>query len=119
MGAFSLNTLDREKYFEEFEDKILHDYENWIMQTRFKVGQGVKNEMELEHNLLFHRILCTDNCEIIDYVKDKLNGKLEDCGKKIKNKSLRELTKALAEYSECEDECCLINEACPVLEGSW
>jgi len=86
MSTISLEILNAEKYREEFEDNIIYNYENYIMRKRFRVGEGIKDQDELKHSLLFYRALCTDNCDLVDYISDKINGFLEKKAGKRKQK---------------------------------
>lgn len=101
MSNYSLGILNREKYLEEFEDLILYNFDNFFMREHFKVGDGIEDNEELEHALLFHRILCTDNCTILNYVRDKIEGKLEH---KSKRKKLGELIKILGQQEDTTEE---------------
>ena len=102
MSQYSLEILNSEKYVEDFEEIILYNFDHYFMQEHFKVGKGIEENGELEHALLFHRILCTDNCTIIEYVKDKLSGKLERPRKR--NKRLGELLRTVQEQENCNEE---------------
>ncbi len=42
MSQYSLQLLNAEKYLEEFEDIIIYNFENYLMQKRFRVGQGIE-----------------------------------------------------------------------------
>ena len=97
MSTISLEILNAEKYREEFEDIILYNYENYMMQKRLRVGNGIIDQGELKHSLLFYRALCTDNCDLIDYISDKINGYLEKVGKKKKQKITEIITTAQQE----------------------
>ena len=105
MSNYSLEILNKDTYVKEFEDLILYNFDNYFMQKHFKVGRGIEDNEELEHAILFHRVLCTDNCTILNYVKDKIEGKLD---KKInhrkRNKKLSELIKASQKENDCSQE---------------
>lgn len=96
MSSYSLQILNSEKYSQEFEENILYSFDNYIYKKHFRVGEGIKDEKELKHNLIFSRILCEDNCEIINYIQDKIMGKLEDCTKNKKN-----ISQTLIKFSKC------------------
>lgn len=105
MSNYSLEILNREIYLEEFEDLIIYNFDNYFMREHFKVGKGIEDTEELEHALLFQRILCTDNCTILNYVKDKIEGKLEKNTKsRKKNKKLGQLIKDMQQEDNCTEE---------------
>lgn len=102
MSNYSLEILNREKYLEEFEDIILYNFDNYFMREHFKVGVGIEDIEELEHSMLFQKILCTDNCTILNYVRDKIEGKLE---KKVKRrKKLGELIQTVQKENDCSED---------------
>ena len=104
MSTYSLNILDSEKYQKEFEDNIIYSFEQYIYKEHFRLGNGIENEDELKHNLILSRILCEDNCEIVNYIQDKLEGKLEISPKKKKRKKLSELLNLCSEQDNCTNE---------------
>jgi len=96
MSTYSLEILDAEKYQEEFEQNIRYSFEQYLYKKNFRIGSGILNDDELDHNLIFSRILCSERCEIVNYLKDSISGKL-----KVKNKKKRKL---LDLHREHEDE---------------
>lgn len=86
MSTISLEILDGEKYRKQFRENIIYNYENYIMRKKFRVGEGIKDQGELNHSLLFYRALCTDNCDLVDYISDKINGYLEKSAGRKKQK---------------------------------
>lgn len=108
MSSYSLDILDSKKYHREFEENILYSFDQYIYKRNFRLGEGIKNEDELKHNLIFYRILCEDNCEIVNYIQDKIEGKLD---KKIKRKKRRKLSETVKLCAE--QECCSEEEVIP------
>ena len=107
MSQYSLQLLNAEKYSEEFEDIIIYNFENYLMQKRFRVGQGIENKDELNHALIFSDILCTDNCVLTKYIQDKIDGKLENPPKR---KSINKLIETFSKENNCtEEEACTAN----------
>lgn len=104
MSTYSLDILDSEKYQKEFEDNIIYSFEQYIYKEHFRLGNGIENEDELKHNLILSRLLCEDNCEIVNYIQDKLEGKLEIPPKKKKRKKLSELLNLCSEQDNCTNE---------------
>lgn len=101
MSTYSLEILDAEKYQKEFEENIIYSFEQYIYKEHFRLGNGIENEDELKHNLILSRILCEDNCEIVNYIQDKLEGKLKIPPKK---KKISELLKCYTEQYNCSNE---------------
>lgn len=104
MSTYSLNILDSKKYQKEFQENIIYSFEQYIYKEHFRLGNGIGNEDELKHNLILSRILCEDNCEIVNYIQDKLEGKLELSPKKKKRKKLSELLDLCSEQDSCTKE---------------
>lgn len=98
MSSYSLEIVNSEKYSQEFEENILYSFDNYMYKKHFRVGEGIKDENELKHNLIFSRILCEDSCEIINYIQDKIMGKIESC-KKIK----KSISQTLVEFTNCNN----------------
>lgn len=88
MGVYSLEIKDQKKYHSLAKDILIYNFENYLMKKRFMVGNGIEDEGELDHAILFYDILCDDNCDIINYIQSKINGTLESSPKKKKTKSL-------------------------------
>lgn len=91
MSTYSLEILDAEKYKIEFDENIRYSFEQYLYKKHFKVGEGIKNEKELKHDLILSRILCSDRCEIVNYIKDTIEGRLQSPHKKKKKRSLLEM----------------------------
>jgi hypothetical protein len=104
MSSYSLNILNSEKYSREVEEVIIYSFDDYIYKEHFRVGQGIKDVSELKHSLIMKRILCSDNCDIINYIQDKIEGKLENC---VKNKK-KKITNTL--FNFCQQESCGIDE---------
>jgi hypothetical protein len=110
MSGYSLQILDREKYFNEFDENIIYSFDKYVYQKNFRVGKGIEDKKELAHDLIFSRILCTDNCEMINYIQCAIEGELEKRGKTFKsNKSISEILKIAQQYLEEQD--CTLEEA--------
>lgn len=98
MSSYSLQILNSEKYSQEFEENILYSFDSYIYKKHFRVGEGIKDENELRHNLIFSRIMCEDNCEIVNYIQYKIMGNLECCKKDRKS-----ISKTLTEFTKCNN----------------
>ncbi len=118
MSTYSLNILDREKYLEEFEENIVYSFDRYLYQKNFRIGNGIEDKKELKHNLIFHRLLCTENCEMIEYIQCAIEGELEKRGKTFKsNKSISEILRIAQQYLEEND--CTLEEAISCSNAGW
>ena len=89
MSGYSLEILNREIYEDNFEDELIYNLENYFYHLNFRIGKGIEDIDELKHTRYMYKIMHIDNCEIINYISDKIRGTLP-CEKK-KSKSLAEL----------------------------
>lgn len=105
-GAQSILVKNIDNYQQEFDNKILSYGEDYSLYRRFMIGEGLNYE-KMMHAKMFHRILCTDNCNLKNYIWDKINGRLKDkCDKRDKISTL------LKKYREkCKKRCCSDSEA--------
>lgn len=108
MGQESIKTLNQENYYDAFKKTLLTEADKEQLYNKFKLGVGSDIERR-RHAQMFYDILCTDNCEIIDWVWDKIEGKLEgqDCKKDLN--CLKECTSECS-VDELFDECCTWEE---------
>lgn len=72
MSQLSINTLSKERYAQEADDFILHNFENYFFYKHFKVGEDIKNYSEIKHNMAIKRMMCNPTCEISNYIKCQL-----------------------------------------------
>jgi hypothetical protein len=121
MSAYSLQLLSAKKYFKEFEEKLKCDAESYFFDLHYKVGGGIKNFQETLHNVTMNRILSTDNCTILNYVQDKIDGKLEECGiekcNRTFNESLQLYKNNMCGQDKCDNEC--LESACEWHTIQW
>lgn len=102
MSTYSLELLDSDKYLEEFEENILNSFDAFYKREYFRIGDGVEDINRLKHDLVFYRILQEDNCDIVNYIQDKIEGKLENCNKKKKRKRISESLEDFQRENNCE-----------------
>jgi hypothetical protein len=69
--------LTQENYFDKFENNLLKYADLLYLNKKFGVGEDVDKD-KVRHSQLFYNILCTDECELIDWVWKKINGDLEE-----------------------------------------
>ncbi|HSE99899.1 MAG TPA: hypothetical protein VLA48_03300 [Nitrososphaeraceae archaeon] len=114
----SILDLNRETYLEKAEKNLLQMSDAYFFDKHFKIGEGV-NEDKMSFYYQMHRLLCTDDCEMIEFIQDKIEGKLEDCGVKRKPKqTISEVMKIAEEHFE--DKCCeVISDSCGWSSKEW
>jgi hypothetical protein len=81
MSQYSLDTLTRETYLNKYEKQILNDFDSYYFDTYFKIGGGIKDKKQWRHAKRLANTLDTENCTLINYIQDKIEGLLE-CKKK-------------------------------------
>src|SRR3990170_4015029 len=85
MSTKSINTLTRETYLKEAEENLLRMSDAYFYKNKFLMGEGVDEDKQ-DFYMQSHRYLCTDSCTMTQFIQDKIEGKLEECGKKPKDK---------------------------------
>jgi hypothetical protein len=115
MGQESIKVLSQDNYYDSFKKQLVSEAGKEFLHNNFKLGAGA-NKDKVRHAQMFYDMLCTDNCEIIDWVWDKIEGKLEnvDCTKVD--------TKDLNCLKDCCDSCSvddLIEDCCNWEEIKW
>lgn len=69
----------REKHLEKSEKELLSQSDAYFYNKRFLLGVGADKD-KISFYLQMNNALCTDNCDMIKFIDDKLKGKLkEDC----------------------------------------
>ena len=117
--AQSILDLNREVYLEKAESQLLQMSDAYFFDKHFKIGDGV-DEDKKDFYFQMDRLLSTDDCEMIGFIQDKIEGKLEkDCGIKRKpNQTISEVKKIAEEHFE--DKCCeVISESCGWNQILW
>lgn len=95
MSTQSILELNKDTYFKKTEDRLLCLSDSYFYKRKFLLGEGV-NRDELSFVMNFHRILNSKECSIYDFVKNKIKGKLEECGLIVSN----DFQQNLHQYSE-------------------
>ena len=81
MGALQILRKDQQSYYDKALKTMLKSADTYYVEKHFKVGEKVDYD-KLRHAQLLEEILCTDNCELIDYIYKKIAGKLEKTKRK-------------------------------------
>jgi hypothetical protein len=121
MSTKSINTLTRETYLEKAEDNLLRMSDAYFYKKKFLIGEGIDEDKQ-DFYMQNYRFLCTDNCEMNNFIQDKIEGKLEECGRKPKEKqTIHDILKLAKQYLETQS-CTLdeaITECCAWSEIEW
>jgi hypothetical protein len=80
--------LTQENYFDKSESDLIQGADLYYLNKKFGVGNDVDKD-RIRHAQLFYNILCTDECELIEWVNKKINGDLEDIKYKSPIKNFR------------------------------
>ncbi len=76
MSVYSLETQSAFRYYAEHREKLKNFSDREYANTYFLIGEKI-NKREQNFSQVMVEFLCTENCELINYINDKLNGKLE------------------------------------------
>lgn len=76
MSAYSLENQSALNYYKKHRQILLDMSDKEYIYTYFLVGEKI-NKKEQRFSLTMKELLCTENCELINYINDKLNGKFE------------------------------------------
>jgi hypothetical protein len=108
-------------YFSEITRK---NADRYFMHNKLRVGENI-NYLEAMYYNRMHKIFCSDTtCQLVDYIKLKLEGKLEELGVKkdtnysvdngidYKNQRLQYLLQQLQNQTSCTTQTDCINICC-------
>ncbi len=103
----SILELNQQRYLEESEEALLLMSDLYFYKKKFLLGCGVDRD-KMNFYMQQHRFLCTDICEVIEFIQCKIDGKLEeDTIKKAKKSTY--LMDLIHKYAK--DNCCTQEEA--------
>ena len=77
MSQQQINRLSAEKYLEKAQETLKKQADLYYLEEHFRI-ESKYNRLKFIHAQLYRDILCTDNCEILNWVDKKLRGALED-----------------------------------------
>jgi len=80
MSIYNLENQTSFNYYVKHRANLLYLSDREYANTYFKIGEKV-NKKEQIFSQVMVELLCTENCELINYINDKLNGKFD---KKLK-----------------------------------
>lgn len=109
MSTQSILDLNREIYLDKAEKNLLQMSDAYFFKKRFLMGEGA-DEDKVDFYSQMYRLLCTDNCEMKDFIQNKIEGKLEECGiKPSPQQKMSEILMLAKQYLETQD--CTLEEA--------
>ncbi len=88
MGAQSYLIKDQESYYDEALKTMMKSADTFYAREHFRIGDKVDYD-KLRHAQLLERILCTESCELIDYIYKKIAGTLENKKSKKPHKKIK------------------------------
>lgn len=98
MSVYSLETQQAFNYYVKHRANLLYLSDREYANTYFKIGEKI-NKKEQMFSQVMVEILCTENCEIINYINDKLNGILPIECEPIKKEHIKDCR----DDKECKD----------------
>lgn len=112
-GQQNFLVLTQENYFDKFENDLLKYADLLYLNKKFGVGEDVDKD-KVRHSQLFYNILCTDECELIEWVSKKINGDLENIDYKPILKDFK-----IYDIPFGTEDSCGITECCNWAENEW
>jgi len=105
----SVDEVTRNRYKYE-SDKRLNSLSNsYFYYTYYMLGKE-PDWNEAYFHMGLNEVMCSEDCEIIDYIEKKISGELENCGikkEKLKNKRLCDLDRECKKTDTCSIDKCL------------
>lgn len=80
MSTQSIYIKNLNYYQYEFENRLLKSVDDLKIYNRFMIGEK-PNKDKIFFIKMFNKILCADNCELINFIGDKIKNKTPDCEK--------------------------------------
>lgn len=76
MSQQQVNKISAQKYLETAEKMLIKQADSYYVKEHFRVGSDFDKSKFIFY-ALFADILCTEDCEIVNWVDRKIRGKLE------------------------------------------
>lgn len=106
MSTQSVLELNRETYFQESQDNLIALSDAYYFKKKLEIGQSLDRD-KMRFYMQSNRFLCEDNCQLVDYIKDKIEGKLLDCNVRINKKQrvseILKIAKQHLDIGDCSD----------------
>lgn len=117
MSTQNILELNRERYLQESEERLLQLSDAYFYKRKFLLGNGVDRD-ELSFTMQSHRLLDTEDCEMINFISSKISGALEEIGYTPTNYNFESLVSEYAEVFNCTEQQA-INNCCNWTEVLW
>jgi hypothetical protein len=98
----SILELNRERYLHEAEQELLQMSDAYFYKVNFLLGEGVDRD-KMNFSLQAEQYLNTEECEMLQFISDKIEGKLEPNKKKTSKRRLHELLEQFRNDFGCTD----------------
>jgi hypothetical protein len=120
MGTQSILVKNEKSYAKDFEHKLLKYSDDFFIKKNFLMGNGVDID-KLRHAMVFNRLLSAPSCKLIDFINDKISGKLDEVTKtKRKKRVLTEsLLSILREEIKDHTDSEILNDCCGWDSVEW
>lgn len=79
--SITLNTI--EKHSEEINEILIYNFEQYFYSKNFKLGSGA-NIREMSYYRHLKELLCDNNCEVANFIQNKLQGNPQKIKKRKK-----------------------------------
>ena len=86
MASYNINTITQQSLFLDSKKRVQSLFKDEMYFNHFRLGSPPKSNEVLFYTNLY-RITQSCECEIVNYIQDKLEGHLEECHKIKKKKS--------------------------------
>ena len=83
MSQQSINLLSKSKFAQEADEIVIYNFEQYFYNKNFKLGSGA-DIREANYYSKLKESFCIDECEIVNYIQNKIDGKLDIKPKKKK-----------------------------------
>jgi hypothetical protein len=77
MSQQSITLLSKSKFAQEADEILIYNFEQYFYYKNFKLGLGA-DIREANYYSKLKEVLCIDECEIVNYVQDKIKGKIKN-----------------------------------------
>ena len=110
MSAQSIYRKTPDSLKKSYEKKLIKLTKQENLQKRFMIGTPASKD-EFLHTFLMYEKMHNKNCQVYDYIWNKIEGKVPECTPK--NKNIITLVKKCKEKEVCEEP---IEHCTPVIE---
>lgn len=87
MSQQQVNKISAEKYLEQAKETLSIQADLYYLDEHFRIESNFDKDKFL-HAQLYKEILCTEDCEVLNWVDRKIRGKLEGKIKLSKDKRI-------------------------------